>query len=48
MSGGRGLGEMAVQAACALAEVFFPEDAAGETAIPLDQAHLITSGRLDL
>ena len=48
MSGGRGLGEMAVQAACALAEVFFPEDAAGETAVPLDQAHLIASGRLDL
>ena len=48
MSGGRGLGEMAVQAACALAEVFFPEDAASETAIPLDQAHLIASGRLDL
>ena len=48
MSGGRGLGEMAVQAACALAEAFFPEDAAGETAVPLDQAHLIASGRLDL
>ena len=28
MSGGRGLGEMAVQAACALAEVFFPEEEA--------------------
>ena len=48
MSGGRGLGEMAVQVACALAEVFFREDVAGETAVPLDQAHLIASGRLDL
>ena len=47
MSGGRGLGEMAVQAACALAEVFFLKMQLA-TAVPLDQAHLIASGRLDL
>lgn len=44
----RGTGDGAIQVACALAESFFSQRAGGGVAVPLDAAHLLASGRLDL
>ena len=49
MSGGRGLGDMAVQVACAFSEAFFAgRDDQGKVRVPLNQAHVFASGRVDL
>lgn len=49
MSAGRGLGDMAVQVACAFSEAFFASrDETGTVRVPLDQAHVFASGRVDL
>jgi hypothetical protein len=49
MSGRQGAGSMAVSVACALSEEFFGStDEEGRVVVPLDQAHLFASGRIDL
>lgn len=49
MSTGRGLGDMAVQVACAFSEAFFAvrHDNDG-VQVPLEQAHVFAAGRVDL
>lgn len=49
MSAARGLGNLAVQVACALSEAFFASaDETGAIRVPLDQAHVFAAGRVDL
>ena len=49
MSAGRGLGDMAVQVACAFSEAFFAiRDDDGGVRVPLAQAHVFAAGRVDL
>jgi hypothetical protein len=49
MSAGRGLGDMAVQVACAFAEAFFAvRGDNGGVRVPLAQAHVFAAGRVDL
>jgi hypothetical protein len=49
MSAGRGLGDMAVQVACAFSEAFFAiRDDDGGVRAPLAQAHVFAAGRVDL
>jgi hypothetical protein len=49
VSGRQGTGTMAVAVACALAEAFFGSiDEEGRAIVPLDQAHLFATGRVDL
>jgi hypothetical protein len=49
VSAGRGLGDMAVQVACAFAEAFFAiRGGDGGVRVPLAQAHVFAAGRVDL
>jgi hypothetical protein len=49
MSTGRGLGDMAVQVACAFSEAFFAvRDDNDGVRVPLGQAHVFAAGRVDL
>lgn len=49
MSTGRGLGDMAVQVACAFSEAFFAtRDGDNRVQVPLEQAHAFAAGRVDL
>ena len=49
MSTGRGLGDMAVQVACAFSEAFFAvRDDNDGVQVPLGQAHVFATGRVDL